>query len=110
MSLLTGAPVTRSLFFSDIEHGDVFWLSSDRANPHSCMAEFGPLNPNGISRDFDCVNGAWTGTLTEMDEGALELHVHKTGSRHFVYLCEKVETVEQAMKGKPSERDDEIPY
>lgn len=84
-------PATRSWQFSDIKTGDVFWLSADRRNPHICMAQFGHLSADGLSRQFDCLNGAWKGTLTLMDEGAMEMFVPATKSRHFVYVTEKVE-------------------
>lgn len=92
MSILDGAKVTRSFNFSDIQTGDVFWLTSDRQNPHHCLAEFGPLNKDGFSRGFLCLNGGWRGTLIELqDEGALEIYVHHTGSRFLVYIAEKAE-------------------
>lgn len=107
MSIAFSAPATEDTYlFEEIEDGEVYWVSADRQNPYHCLAEFERLNPDGISRDFNCLNGSWTGTLTELDEGVLELHVHKTDARYPVFLCELV---------KPSwelsqEIDDEIPY
>lgn len=92
MSILDGAKATKGFKFSDIMTDDVFWLSSDRQNPHHYLVEFDPLNSDGHSRGFLCLNGGWRGTLIELqDEGELELYVHRTGSRFLVYITEKVE-------------------
>ena len=94
MSILTGKPATRSWFFSDIQTGSLFWLSNDLSKPATCRAYFHDLNADGKSRDFDCTNGAWSGTLTEQDEGVLEVLVHATGSVNRVHITEQVEMVQ----------------
>lgn len=106
MSILDSAAISRSYSFSDIRPNDTFWVTSNRQHPHHCLAKFGTLNEDGVSRDFDCLNGAWSGTLTEKEEGALELHVHKTGTRHFVYLAERIEQP----KAEPSAPEEEIAF
>ena len=76
----------------DIKTGDTFWLSPSYETPRHCLARFDDINPDGFSRDFHCINGAWNGTLTEVSEdGSLELRVHVTGSRFRAYITEKSE-------------------
>ena len=66
MSIAFSAPATEDTYlFEEIEDGEVYWISADPRNPYHCLAEFERLNPDGISRDFNCLNGSWTGTLTD---------------------------------------------